>query len=298
MGPLNDGKVMLLDGGMGQELRHRSSQPPSPLWSSQVMLDEPELVVAAHRDFIKAGAQIITVNTYAATPERLARDGASEWFEKLHAAALDAAHQARDDSGCPDVKIAGCLPPLVASYHSDVAPDDAACFDSYQRIVEAQAKRVDLFLAETLSLTHEAVAAAGAAKSTGLPFWVSFTVSDADGAQLRSGERLVDAAHEAMASGADAVLVNCSAPEAITTSMHALADLAVPFGGYGNGFQLVEALMPGGTVDLLNRREDLSPEAYARYAAAWLQAGASIVGGCCEIGPDHIKELSKWMKLS
>ncbi len=293
MDALSNGKPIVLDGGMGQELRRRSSKPASPLWSSQVMLDEPELVVAVHRDFIEAGAQVLTVNTYAATPERLARDGATEWFDTLHTTALDAAHQARNHSGCPDVKIAGCLPPLVASYHSDVAPGHSACLDSYRRIVEAQARRVDLFLAETLSLTREAVAAAEAAQLTGLPVWVALTVSDGDGAQLRSGEPLIEAAAKAVDAGADAVLVNCSAPEAISASMHELAKLGVPFGGYGNGFQSIEALVPGGTVDCLTQREDLSPQAYARYAADWVDAGASIVGGCCEIGPEHIKELSQ-----
>jgi len=78
--------------------------------------------------------------------------------------------------------------------------------------------------------------------------------------------------------------------------MHELAKLGVPFGGYGNGFQSIEALVPGGTVDCLTQREDLSPQAYARYAADWVDAGASIVGGCCEIGPEHIKELSQWVR--
>jgi len=126
---------------MGQELHHRSRQPASPLWSAQVMLDEPELVVAAHRDFIDAGAKVITVNSYAATPQRLARDGAQSWFESLHTGALEAAHQAREQSGADDVRIAGCLPPLVASYHPDVVPDDATCLASYQRIVAMQAER-------------------------------------------------------------------------------------------------------------------------------------------------------------
>lgn len=295
MSVLSNDTTLILDGGMGQELRHRSSKPASPLWSSQVMLDEPELVTAVHREFIAAGAQVITVNTYAATPERLARDGAVEWFEALHGAALDAAHRARDDSGRDDIIIAGCLPPLVASYHSEVAPDDPACLASYRRIVEAQAGRVDLFLAETLSLAREAKAAAEAATESGLPVWVALTVADDDGTQLRSGERLIDVGQQAKAAGAKAVLVNCSAPEAITASMSVLGDLGLPFGGYGNGFQSVMELVPGGTVEGLSRREELTPEAYARYAADWVDRGARIVGGCCEIGPQHIKVLSEWM---
>lgn len=287
--------ITILDGGMGQELRRRSQKPPSPLWSAQVMLDEPALVVAAHRDFIDAGAKVITVNTYAATPQRLARDGAVEWFGLLHNAALDAAHRARDESGQTDVCIAGCLPPLVASYHPDVVPDQATCLAGYERIVEAQADRVDLFIGETLSLAREAQAAAQAAAASQLPVWIALSVADDNGAQLRSGEDLADAAAAAIDAGAHALLVNCSAPEAITSAMPILAKLGVPFGGYGNGFKAAAELKPGGTVEGLATREELTPQAYAHYAAQWVEAGATLIGGCCEIGPDHIKVLSEWM---
>ncbi|WP_438877854.1 homocysteine S-methyltransferase family protein, partial [Bacillus cereus group sp. Bce038] len=82
------------------------------MWSAQVMLDEPHLVTAAHRDFIEAGAEVITLNNYSATPQRLARDGDPALFTMLHGAALAAARQAQQESGRA-VLIAGCLPPLV-----------------------------------------------------------------------------------------------------------------------------------------------------------------------------------------
>lgn len=288
-------RITLLDGGMGQELRHRSQKPASALWSAQVMLDEPALVVAAHRDFIDAGAKVITVNTYAATPQRLARDGALEWFDLLHNAALDAAHRARDESGQTDVRIAGCLPPLVASYHPDVVPDQDTCLAGYARIIEAQAKRVDLFIGETLSLAREAQAAAQAAASSQLPVWIALSVGDNNGAQLRSGEALAHAAEAAIDGGAHALLVNCSAPEAITTAMPILAPFEVPFGGYGNGFKAAAELKPGGTVEGLEAREELTPQAYKHYVAQWVDAGATLVGGCCEIGPEHIRVLNRWI---
>ena len=67
--------ITLLDGGMGQELLKRSSQEITPLWSTQVMIDEPEIVRDLHADFIRAGARVISLNSYTMTPERLARDG-------------------------------------------------------------------------------------------------------------------------------------------------------------------------------------------------------------------------------
>ena len=284
--------IVVLDGGMGQELRRRSSRPVSPLWSAQVMLDEPDLVVAAHRDFIDAGAQVITANTYSATPQRLARDGEPGLFGPLHAAALDAARKARQESG-KDVRIAGCLPPLMASYSPDIAPDDATCLEAYRQMVTAQAGGVDLFLCETMSLAREARAATIAAAESGLPVWVSFTVDDGDGTRLRSGESLAEAAEQVVAVGATHLLVNCSVPEAVTTAMDVLTETGVPFGGYANAFTSVDALKPGGTVDVLEARKDLDPAAYADHALGWVSQGASIVGGCCEVGPAHIAAIAE-----
>jgi len=277
---------------MGQELRRRSSRPASPLWSSQVMLDEPQLVTAAHRDFIDAGARVITANTYSATPQRLMRDAEIGLFESLHAAALNAAAKAREESG-QDVRIAGCLAPLVASYRPELAPDEATCLRDYRRMVEAQAGGVDLFICETLSLAREARSATVAAAESDLPVWTSFTVDDADGTRLRSGEPLAEAARDVAAAGAERVLVNCSVPEAVTTAMAVLAGLGVPFGGYANGFTSVAALQPGGTVDVLEARTDLGPNAYAEHALRWVEQGATLVGGCCEVGPAHIAALAE-----
>ncbi len=285
--------VIVMDGGMGQELRRRSSRPPSPLWSAQVMLDEPELVVSAHRDYIEAGAKVIILNTYSATPQRLERDAEPGLFEPLHAAALDAAHKARDASGKEDIRIAGCLPPLVGSYHHEIVPDNAACLKSYRRIVATQANGVDLFICETMSLAREALAAVKAAVESNLPVWVSFTVDDGDGARLRSGESLAEAAEKVVRNGAEGLLVNCSAPEAVTTAMDVLSRFNVTYGGYANGFKSVDALEPGGTVDVLEARKDLDPAAYAEYALGWAKHGAGIIGGCCEVGPAHIRALAE-----
>ena len=92
-------EVILTDGGMGQELLRRSQTPPTPLWSGRVLIDEPELVRELHVEFIRAGARVITINSYAATPERLEREGVGELFEPLQKLALDLAHEARDAAG-------------------------------------------------------------------------------------------------------------------------------------------------------------------------------------------------------
>ena len=94
-----------------------------------------------------------------------------------------------------------------------------------------------------------------------------------------------------MDAGAEAVLINCSCPEAVSAAMPLLAGIGVLFGAYANGFVSIEGMQPGGTVEALEARDDLGPVAYAGHAMGWIAAGAAIVGGCCEIGPDHIATL-------
>lgn len=283
-------EIILLDGGMGQELIHRSKQPPSPMWSASVMMEEPEIVEAVHSEYIQAGAKVLTLNSYSVTPERLARDSKSELFKPLQAKAIEIAKTARGDH---DVMIAGCLPPMLASYKPELVPDIAACKKSYSAIVAEQKADVDLFLCETLSTITEVKAAVSAGVESGKPVWCAMTVTDGDGTKLRSGESLAEAALAAKEAGASAVLINCSWPESVSEGLASLKACGLPFGAYANGFTAITALEAGGTVSGLKARTDLDPKAYADHAMAWVEAGASIIGGCCEVGPAHICELNK-----
>jgi S-methylmethionine-dependent homocysteine/selenocysteine methylase len=285
-------EIVLLDGGMGQELIRRSKLPLTPLWSARMLLEELELVEDLHCAFIEAGARVITLNSYAATGPRLARDDHADAFLPMQEAALKAARRARDRAG-RDVRIAGCLPPLVASYRADVVPSFADCLAEYRRIVEAQAAGVDLFLCETMTLDHEIRAATRAAAESGKPVWAAVTVDDQDAGKARSGQRLLDVAEAALDEGARAVLVNCSTPEATGSAVSLLAGETRVFGAYANGFTSIDALEPGGTVEALQTRRDLGTKDYADHALGWARAGAAIVGGCCEIGPAHIAELAR-----
>ena len=283
-------KIVLLDGGMGQELIARSSKPPSPLWSASVMMDEPEIVEAVHRDYVNAGAKVVTLNTYSATPERLGRDGLGHMFEPLHAKAIEIANAARGDK---DAIIAGCLPPLVASYRPDLIPSLEECIDIYRQIVAQQKDHVDVFICETLASVKEVQAATTATGETDKPVWVGMTVNDGEGTLLRSGETLADGIAAAKAGGAEAVLINCSWPESVTQGVPVLAASGMPFGAYANGFTSIDALAPGTTVSVLEARKDLTPDAYADLVMGWVESGAIIVGGCCEVGPAHIAKIAE-----
>ncbi len=284
-------KIVLTDGGMGQELLRRSGAAPTPLWSARVLIDEPDLVRDLHADFIDAGARVITINTYAATPERLEREGVGELFEELQQRGIDLAKEARDMTGA-DVRIAGCLPPLFGSYKPELTLSFDETLEIYRRVVAEQKDYVDLILCETMASAEEALAAATAASESGLPVWVSWTLQDSlDGARLRSGETIADAAKAIAHIKLEARMINCSKPEVISAGMDDLIALGGPVGAYANGFTSIGALKHGGTVDVLEARRDLGPESYADFAEGWAAKGAAIVGGCCEVGPDHIAAL-------
>ncbi len=285
--------IVLLDGGMGQELIRRSKNDPTPLWSARVMMDEPDIVEAAHRDYVEAGAKVLTLNTYSATPERLARDATEDLFEPLQAKGIELANAARAGS---DVALGGCLPPLFGSYHPENAPEYSVCLDTYRRIVALQKDAVDALICETLSSIKEVRAAVTAGSESGLPVWCGMSVMDEDGTRLRSGEQLADGVAAAVDAGASAVAVNCSWPEAVTQALPVLASSGLPYGGWANGFTKADDLQLGGTVDALTVRTDLTPERYADHAMEWVDHGARLVGGCCEVGPAHIKELANRLR--
>ena len=290
-------QVTLLDGGMGQELLLRSNKPATPLFSAQAMLDDPEMVIQLHCDFISAGADLICINSYAATPERLARDADISLFAKIQKAAVRAALIARDNSQKP-VRIAGCLPPLVASYHTELIPPENQARASYELIIQQQAHSVDLFIAETMSSVAEARYVCDAVANTDKPVWVSFTVDDRDGTCLRSGEALMAGVEAAVTGGAEVVLVNCSTPEAVGQSMALLSKQDLLFGGMANGYVAAAELKPGDTVDTLTTRDDLGPNEYAEHAMSWVEQGASMIGGCCGVGPAHIAELRRRIDMA
>ena len=279
--------VTLLDGGMGQELIARAPGTPTPLWSTQVMLDHPGLVAEVHRDFLQAGATVVTSNTYAILRDRLEGTPYEDQFEELHASAMAEAKA----SGAN--RIAGSIGPLGASYRPDMHPTPQEGAPLYAEIASLLGPSCDVIICETVvSVTHAQAILDGAA-AAGKPIWLSCSVSDQDGTLLRSGEPLAEVLPVAEGQAA-AVLINCSVPEVIPDGLAVLSDSGLPFGAYANGFENISDgfLKAKPTVDALSARQDLGPSAYADHAMRWVDAGATIVGGCCEVGPAHIAEIA------
>jgi len=289
--------ITLLDGGMGQELVRRSGDIPTPLWSTQVMQDHPGLVQAIHADFFAAGATIATANTYALHRDRVADTEIEGQLPDLYARALKEASTARLQHGSG--RIAGSIGPLGASYRPDLHPASDEAVALFSEVADHLADGCDLILCETVSSLAHARDALAAARTTGKPVWLAMTVDDQDGAHLRSGEPVADVLPIAE-NGAEALLINCSAPEAITTALDKIKHTALPFGAYANGFvQISEGFLEEKpTVDALTLRHDFTPEAYADHVMTWIDMGATIVGGCCEVSPTHIAEIARRLRAT
>jgi len=290
--------ITILDGGMGQELLARSAAKATGLWSAQILLDYPDLVREVHADYLDAGADVITTNSYILHRDRLAPFGVEDRFEQLHSLACRLAVEARDVHGAG--LVAGSLGPNARSYRPDLALPEDRAVEAFAEIARLQAPYVDLLLCETMSSIEQARGAVLGALTVGLPVWPSVTVDDYDGTRLRSGQEISLVVELCNAMSLDTVLVNCSIPEAVNIAVGALTGCGLRVGAYANGFTHINDafLEPGANVDVLQKRKDLDPEAYAEFAADWVTRGVGIVGGCCEVGPAHIALLAKRFKSS
>ena len=281
--------ITILDGGMGQELIARSTAEPTPLWATKVLLDEPELVRSVHDDFFAAGAMVATTNSYAIHRDRLIPAGLNDQFEPLHRAACEIACASRDAAG--GGRVAGAIGPLIGSYQTGPLPQGAV--ERFSEVCRIQAPYVDHFLIETVSALDHVQATLAGATGHGKPVWLSVSVDDYDGTMLRSGEALENVMDHI--DDADALLVNCATPEAVTMAVDVIKGCDKPFGAYANGFtEITQSFVQvGATVKELSARTDLTPDAYADFAEDWAKMGATIIGGCCEVGPAHIAEITR-----
>ncbi|QMU57158.1 MAG: homocysteine S-methyltransferase [Boseongicola sp.] len=278
--------ITLLDGGMGQELLARVPDAPTGLWATQVMVDHPGLVADIHRDYFDAGATIATANTYALHHDRFTGTAQEGQLATLMQRALEEAHAAKPAIG----RIAGSIGPLTWSYKAEGLPAYREARELYAEVAQHLASRTDLLICETVASVEQARASLDGARETDQPVWLSVTLDDEDGIRLRSGEHL----NGLKDLDPDAWLANCSAPEAMPAALAIFATWGKPFGAYANGFKEITKayLNPGSSTDALPKR-DLGPEIYADHVLAWVESGATIVGGCCETGPAHIREIAR-----
>jgi len=290
---------IILDGGMGRELERIGAPFKQPEWSAQALIEAPHFVSQVHHSFIEAGAEVITTNTYAVVPFHIGQ----KRFDEQGAQLVKRAARLARESVAPDsaVFVAGCIPPVLGSYRPDLFSVEQAQ-PLLEVLVENQQQDVDIWLAETISSIAEAQMIKARTAMTRQSTWMAFTVNDEINtvATLRSGELVSDAVAQIAGQNVSAILFNCSRLEvmqqALIDAQQALAEQglqdSVQLGVFANNFSPIGDLHQAND-GVSAIRDDATPQKYYEFATAWLDAGATIIGGCCGVSAAHIQKLAE-----
>ncbi len=266
--------MIALDGATGTELGRRGVDTRGPLFSAAALLSEAGIAAlrAVHREYVEAGAQVITANTFRTNP----RKAGTRWRE-LTRRAVAIAHE----SGAA---VAGSIAPVEDCYRPGLRPPAGVARREHGELARALAEDgCDLLLVETVAAADEGLAAVQAAVETGLPVWVS-AMAMADG-RMRSGDDLDAFFRDAREAGAVAALINCVPPAGVDVGLAAAAASGLPFGAYPHMGEVDPAAGWPPT-------EVLTPDELAARAKRWLGRGATILGGCCGTTPAHVRALA------
>ena len=289
----------VLDGGMASELEYLGADINGPLWSAHVLEASPEKIVAVHRAYIEAGADIIETASYQVSRMGYAEVGLEP--ARADAALLRSVALAREAAAAfPDrrVLIAASLGPYGAALHNgaeyhgryNCTMDDLIEFHRQRIDVLASAppaETPDLFAFETLPSLSEAEAIGQAlAAHPELSAWFSFTCRDnqhvAHGELLRQCAGAVAALPQTVAIG-----VNCTHPSLITNLIAELREASdkpvIVYPNSGEGWDAEHRSWTGTT----------DPGAFGDEAEEWYKAGAQIIGGCCRTRPVHIHMVAR-----
>ena len=293
-------QTRILDGGMGQELLARGVEANGTLWSANALLQEKyhQLLLDTHLDFINSGAEIIVTTTFTTRRMRLRDNGVEDKFEYLNTKAGEIAKKAKDLN--PHILVAGGLPPQYLTYEVDTRSDDEIKENFYD-----QAKLldpfIDFFYLDVLSSVREFNLAIKAIESFKKPYLIGAHISE--GVKLPSGENISEIMTTIDHKKLLGVMLSCVSPENYEKNLDEIKSLGVPFGFKLNGFVTTKPAAgytntfnkskTGNPNEFLGHREDLIPEKMALFVKKFKEAGATILGGCCETRPAHIKEMAR-----
>ena len=285
--------IVLLDGGTGTELERRGVPMDGNAWSATAVLSHPQVVRDVHRDYIEAGADVIIANTFSLARHMLIPAGLSEHFRKMNSEAVKLAISARDDFATRDVAVAGSISPTSFGPRGGAGrPDTQGLTSGFAEQAEILAESgCDLLVIEMISEVAVGSLAVQAASDTGLPVWLGFSCrrSEEGDLVLWSGRDSLTEGVRAIAplGGSAALIMHTNVTEA-TEALSQLKqawDLSLgPVGVYAHSGRFV---MPNWQFT------DISPDEYAVEAETWLKMGATVIGGCCGIGPSHIQKLNE-----
>ena len=293
-------KTRILDGGMGQELLARGMEPQGTLWSTTALLKEKyhKLLYDTHIDFIKAGAEVIVTTTFASRKVRLRENKIEDKFEYLNKKAGEIARKTKDIY--PDIFIAGGLPPQNLTYKADDRSNDEISEDFYNH-AKLLDPYIDFFYFDVISSIKELLIAKNCIKEFKKPFLIGAHISK--GTKMPSGEKISDIIKCLKSEKLLGIMLSCVSPENFQLNLNEIKNLGAPFGfklnAYikTNPFPKYEDAQQNKKMinqkEFLGVRNDLTPKKMAKFAKKFKDEGATILGGCCETSPAHIKEISK-----
>lgn len=293
-------QTRILDGGMGQELLARGMKPNGTLWSANALLKDEyhQLLLDTHLDFIKSGAEIIVTTTFTTRRLRLRDNRIEDKFEYLNTKAGEIAKKAKEKN--PHIFIAGGLPPQYLTYEADTRSDSEIKENFYE-----QAKLlnpfIDFFYFDVLSSVREFRLAIEAIENFNKPYLIGAHISN--GVKLPSGEKVSQIITEIDHKKLLGLMLSCVSPENYELNLNEIKNLGIPFGfklngfittcpksGYTNSYNKSKSGNPN---EFLGQRKDLTPKKMALFVKKFKDAGATILGGCCETRPAHIEEMAK-----
>ena len=293
-------KVRVLDGGMGQELLARGMKPNGTLWSAGALLEENNhsLVEDIHKDFVKAGADVIVTNTFTTRRIRLRENNIEDKFEKLNKTAGEIAKKVKKEY--PQILIAGGLPPQNTTYLADERNENEI-LNNFKDQAKILNPFIDFFYFDVLSSIKEISIAINSIEEFNKPFLIGAHISE--GTSLPSGERLSDITKSVDSRNLLGLILACVSPENFEKNIKEIKKISCPFGfklnafertkitgGYTSNFKKSKSGNPN---EFLGQRKDLTPEKMADFAQKFKEFGATILGGCCETRPAHIKKISE-----
>ena len=290
----------ILDGGMGQELLARGMKPNGTLWSANALLKEEyhQLLLDTHLDFIKAGAEVIVTTTFTTRRVRLRDNKVEDKFEYLNKKAGEIAQKAREQY--PEVLIAGGLPPQYLTYEEDTRADEEIKQNFYDQ-AKLLDPYVDFFYLDVLSSVKEFRLAIEAIEDFKKPYLVGAHISE--GVNLPSGEKITSIVNNIDHKNLLGLILSCISPENFSKNLEEVRNLGIPFGFKFNAFETTKPKngytnnynksKTGNPNEFFGQRKDLTPEFMAKFVKKFKDDGATILGGCCETRPSHIKAMSE-----